>query len=68
MNGEWWYEAKCAGREVEFTELPRGRYAQDVIADLIYVCFTCPVIRECKKETDRNPPSGGIVQAGELWP
>ena len=69
---KWWADPdrNCVN-DVRFTEIPRGRSAKQEIAELIYLCMTCPVIAECFAEAeskkDTKYPTRGVVQGGVLW-
>lgn len=68
-----WYNnpnRKCLG-DIRFTQLPSGPRAKIEIQELIYLCFKCPVIRQCYDEalslSEGRYRTKDVVQGGELW-
>lgn len=66
---EPWYnnpDRNCVN-DFRFTESARGSNAKDTTAELIYLCLTCPVLKECAKEAERMMPGHNMVQGGRQW-
>lgn len=69
----WWKnpDRNCLN-DIRFVETPRGWTAEKVKSELIYLCMTCPVFKECAEETERlnretRWVTKGVVQAGVWW-
>ena len=61
-------DLKCLGRSHEFTADHRGRGAKEKVAELIYVCMTCPALLECYEDAKKKPRARGVIQGGKKWP